>query len=593
MMSSLSRASLENGLAVPVGQRTFLCNPLSSSTMNIIQAVALSLALAAYGLGSVVSGESEVRQWQVFEVEMTARNQYENPYVDGLPDDEDSLVQVKFTGISGKAQGMRYTVVGFWDGQNTWRVRFAPPVPGVWSYTSTSKDPGLDGIEGTFTCTQWTDAEKQANPARRGFIRVCKTGKRPGRYFEYSDGTPFLWIGDTWWNWTKKDILFSSFKRLVDDRAEKGFTVGQLFVAGNGWSEKSALLDETCNRPDIGSIRKVDKMIEYANQKGIVIWIHGWWCRKNLKGAVGEEKIRRWLRYLVHRLGAYNVIWVLAGEYNMHNYGGLGLEFWKGLGQLVDSEDPYERIISVHPTPPGWDGGAEAPQWSTGEVINKEDWLDYNQSQVGHGRWRNEMIPMVVVADYARVPSKPVVVTEPWYEFTEGSAAADDIRFGAWAAVLSGAAGHSYGGGHVWRAHVPESPESTGIWPLQVGFETDTLDYPGAVSIGHMAKFLSRLNWWELEPHPELVLDYPQKFCAAVPGMEIVVYLRWGGAVRVNLNPSSEDDKFECTWFDPAVGESRKDDTVSGGGIKYFYSPTRYPHNLQQRDWVLHLRKKY
>ncbi|UCF43997.1 MAG: DUF4038 domain-containing protein [Planctomycetota bacterium] len=561
--------------------------------MYIRRAVALSLALAAYGLGNVVSGESEVGQWQVFEVEMTAQNQYENPYVDGLPDGGESLVKVTFTGISGEAQGMRYAVKGFWDGENTWRVRFASTAPGVWSYITTSKDPGLDGIKGVFTCTQWNDAEKQANPVRRGFIRVCKTGKRPGRYFEYSDETPFLWIGDTWWNWTKREISFSSFKKLVDDRVQKGFTVGQMFIAGKGWTKSSCLLDETYSAVDLAHMRRVERMIAYANAKGITVWVHGWWGGKDISEAIGPDKMRRWWRYLIHRLGAYNVIWVLAGEYNMHNYGGLGLEFWKELGQLIDSEDPYERIISVHPTPPAWDGGADAPQWSTGEVIHKEDWLDYNQSQVGHGRWRNELIPLVVAGDYARVPSKPVVVTEPWYEFINGSATAEEIRFGAWAAILSGAAGHSYGGGHIWRAHVPEATESAGIWPLQAGFEPDTLDYSGAVSIGHMAKFLSRLRWWELEPHPELVLDYPQKFCVAVPGKEFVVYLRWGDAVRVNLNPSLENDTFEYTWFDPSTGENRKNGTVSGGRIAYFYAPTRYPHHPQHRDWVLHLRKKH
>ena len=41
----------------------------------------------------------------------------------------------------------------------------------------------------------------------------------------------------------------------------------------------------------------------------------------------------------------------------------------KDLGKLVKNEDPYERIISVHNTPPFWDGGAEAPQWSTGTVF--------------------------------------------------------------------------------------------------------------------------------------------------------------------------------------------------------------------------------
>lgn len=554
--------------------------------------IILSLLLTVFHLGSIIFGEDIVRKWEVFEIEMTAQNVYSNPYVDGLPDNGDGLVQVTFTGTSGKAIGMGYKIKGFWDAARTWKARFAPPASGAWSYTSTSKAPGLNAIKGTLTCSEWTEAEKQANPLRRGFTRVCKAGHRPGRYFEYSDGTPFLWIGDTWWNWTKKGIHFSSFKKLVDDRAEKGFTVGQLFVAANGWSRESSLLDETYNVPDINSIRKVDRMIEYANQKGIVIWVHGWWSRKNLKEAVGEEKIRRWWRYLVHRFGAYNVIWVLAGEYNMYDYGGLGLEFWKNLGQMIDKEDPYDRIIGVHPTPPAWQGGADAPQWSTGEVIHKEPWLDYNQSQVGHGRWRNEMIPLIVAADYARVPAKPIVVSEPWYEFIKGSAAPEDIRFAAWAAILTGAAGFTYGGGHIWRAHLPESPEEPGIWPLEAGFHTDTLDYPGAVSIGHMAKFLKNSSWWELEPHPELVLEYPQPFCAAVLGQEYLVYLRYGGTVKIDLKPSTQDDIFEYAWFDPVAGDKRSTGTVSGGAMRSFSAPEHYPHYPQCRDWVLHIKKK-
>jgi hypothetical protein len=83
---------------------------------------------------------------------------------------------------------------------------------------------------------------------------------------------------------------------------------------------------------------------------------------------------------------------------------------------------------SLGPYPPGWSGGADAPQWSTGEAIHAEPWLDYNQSQTGHGRWRNEMIPFVVAADYARTPAKPTVVTEPWYEFIEGNPTGMDVR---------------------------------------------------------------------------------------------------------------------------------------------------------------------
>lgn len=441
---------------------------------------------------SSFSKNGDIKKWEIYEIEMTTENSYNNPYVDGLPDNGDKLVNVTFSGTSGEAKGMNIKVTGFWDGGQKWKVRFAPPASGKWSYSSKSKDPGLNGVTGSFSCTGWLDTEKMENPARRGFVRVCKTGNRAGRYFEYADGTPFFWIGDTWWNWTKRGIRLSSFKKLADDRADKGFNVGQLFVAANGWGRISSLLDEEYNILDIEHMQNVEKMIGYANEKGITVWVHGWWSRDNLDKTAPPEKIRRWWRYLIDRLGAYNVIWILAGEYNMYNYGDLGLDFWKELGEMIKDEDPYKRIVGTHPTPPTWRGGWEAPQWSTGEVLHKEPWLDYNQCQTGHGKMNNEMTPYIITSEYNRTPAKPIVITEPWYEFILGNPPDEDIRFGGWSAILSGAAGHTYGGGHVWKAHVPEAPASEDNWAMDMSFETNTLDYPVQFLSGICRNFLKK-----------------------------------------------------------------------------------------------------
>jgi hypothetical protein len=548
-----------------------------------VRQVVLSLGLAWLPC----CAQSVVRPWEVVEVKMTSRGAYANPYVEGRPDSGRPLAQVTFTGVSGPAQGLRYTIAGFWDGGADWKARFAPPAAGEWSFASASADPGLAAAKGTLRVQGWSESEKKENPTRRGFVRVARGGPRPGRHFEYADGTPFLWVGDTWWAWgTKRKILLGTFQKLADDRAAKGFTVGQIYFIGNdGYNRVNG-------QPDFEHIRRVEQMVAYANGKGITVWIHPWWSRKGLNEKVGEENFRRWWRYVLDRLGAYNVIWTLAGEYNMNAYGGFGLDFFRSIGAMVKREDPYERIVGAHPTPPGWQGGAEAPQWSTGEVIHNEPWLDYNQSQSGHGRWRNEMIPWIVSADYARRPAKPVVVTEPWYEFIEGNPPAMDVRFAAWSAILSGAAGHTYGGGHVWWAHVPEAPMGTGNWPLDPSFETNTLNYPGAVSMGFLAKFLGGLEWWKLEPHPELIADYPARFCAAVPGQEYVLYLRYGGTLKVDLRPSAETDSFEFAWIDLAQSRPGKGGTVQGGGPREFRAPEDYPSFPNFKDWLLHIRRR-
>jgi hypothetical protein len=524
---------------------------------------------------------------------MTAGTALSNPYIETLPDNGSPYVQVAFTGVSGAAKGLRYTVTGFWDGGKTFKARFAPPAAGEWSYLASSADPGLEGAKGSFECTAWTDAEKAVNPTRHGFVGVARHGPRAGHYFEYADGTPFLWIAEAWHTWTRKGIPLEKFKPVVDDRAAKGFTAGEvLFGANNG----VFMLGRTYDVPDLDNIHAAEQKIAYANSQGITLWVHAWWSNRNMDKRVGAEKIRRWWRYVEQRLGAYNVIWNVAGEYNMYDYGGMGLQFWKDMGAMIRREDPYHHAIGIHNTPPGWPGGeGESEQWSTGEVLHNEPWLDFNNSQLGHNKWRNELAPQIMAADYARVPPKPTVITEPWFEFIIGDAPAEDIRFAAWSAILSGAAGHSYGGGHQWWAYIPNPSRPgrpmLGLFPIDPR-DVDTLNYPGAVSMGFMAKFLKSIHWWELEPHPELVSEYAEKYCSAVPGSQYLAYMRWSGQMKLDLRAAPESDTFRVRWLDLADSKEHDGGAIHGGAVREFSPPGDYPENQKYKDWVLYLTKQ-
>ena len=530
-----------------------------------------------------------IHKWDVYTISIRSARIYSNPYKDIPATKGGDLLTVSFTGTGGDALNKDITITGFWNGGSEWRVNFAPPATGSWKYQTISKDRSMNAKKGSFNVITWNEEDKNANPVRHGFIRVKKDGEIAGHFFEYSDGQPFLWIGDTWWNWTDKRIHFDSFKELVDNRAMKGFNIGQLFVPGNGWSRESSLLDSTYTIPDNDHIRRVEEMIRYANSKGITVWIHGWWSRPNLNTTIGAEKIQRWWRYLIHRFGAYNVIWVVAGEYNMNNYGGFSIDFWKDLGKMIKNEDPYERIVSLHNTPPFWEGGAEAQQWSTGSVLNQESWLDYNQSQVGHGKFANEMIPFVVSEDYNLKPSKPIVVTEPWYEFIEGNATGKDIRFAAWSSILSGSAGHTYGGGHVWLASVPEAPAEGGSWLIEKGFNRTTYDYEGAVSMKHLVSFFRKVIWWNMAPHPELVKEYPQPFCLAKPGQEYVLYLRYGGVFKLRMDQNAASKTYLYQWYDPDNGKFSETKSIKGSEEMTFSCPDSYPEIPEYKDWVLYI----
>lgn len=539
----------------------------------------------------VALASAATHPWEVRTIELAAEEHYDNPYglVPGL--EGSHLVTLRLTGIAGKAKGQRIELAGSWNGGSEWVVNVAAPSPGTWTYRTRSADAGLDGREGRIEVTARAPEALEANPVQRGFIRVREAGPGAGHFFEYSDGHPFLWVGDTWWNWTKRSIDFDSFKRLVDDRAAKGFTIGQMFVPGNGWSQEASCLNEDYTRLDPAHVQRVENMIRYANSKGITVWIHGWWSRPDLSEQVGEDKLRRWCRFLVHRFAAYNVIWVIGGEYNMHDNGGFDLSVWDRLGAMIDAEDPYERIVSAHNTPPFWKGGADAPQWSTASVFHDAPWLDYNQSQTGHGRYANEMIPRVVAEAYAKTPAKPIVVTEPWYEFIEGNPSGLDLRLAIWGSFLSGAAGHTYGGGNVWRGRTPESPGAGGVWPFEPDVSKDTLDYEGARSMAVFSEFARQMDFPAMKPHPELVSDYPQPLCLANPGDEYIVYLRYGGYMKLDLR-QWDGREFVHYWVNPETGETGGGDSVQGGGWIDFMSPWPYPSKTEFRDWVLYVKRK-
>jgi len=540
---------------------------------------------------SQVNSQNPLKPWDVFEITLVSKAEIPNPYLEITPE-KGPFITARFNGIEGRASGQTITVPGFWDGERTWKIRFAPPSDGTWSYETYSSVKGLTGKKGIIKVSEWTEKEKNENPVRRGLITVNLSGERTGRYFTYTDGTPCLWIADTWWDWTSSRIRFESFKKLADTRAEQGFNIGQLFYAGNGWGRESSLLDPSFSNPKLDQIRKVEEMIRYANSKGITVWIHAWWSREGIDKSIGEEKFIRWWKYVIHRLHAYNVIWVIAGEYNMNNYGGFPIEFWNRLGKIIKDEDPYERILGAHPTPPMWSGGADAPQWSTAEAIHHQPWPDYNQSQTGHAMWCNELTPWIITNSYRMQPAKPVVVTEPWYEFIEGNPDAMDIRFGAWSAVMSGAAGHSYGGGHIWRVHLPERPTGVGSWPMDTSLSTNTMLYPGAVSVGFMGKFLRKLEWWKLEPHPELVLENPSPYCLADPGREYLFYLRYGGSVRIDLMAYPTSAEFTFSWTDLVNNSESKKGVINGGSIMEIKCPEDYPGTVNFKDWVLHVVRK-
>lgn len=189
----------------------------------------------AFGLAFAVAASAQVAHvWEKQEITLQARNSYANPYTS-----VDVWVDLVGPGFSKR-------VFGFWDGEKTFRVRIVATAPGEWSWKSGSNpvDAGLSGKSGSFRAAPWPEAEKELNANRRGFIRATPNGHA----LQYTDGTPYLLQGDTWWTvgtwrypWyddeTSRPIgPGAGFKDYVKLRKSQGYNMIAVMAAFPGWA---------------------------------------------------------------------------------------------------------------------------------------------------------------------------------------------------------------------------------------------------------------------------------------------------------------------------------------------------------------------
>src|SRR5439155_3492038 len=133
-------------------------------------------------------------------------------------------LDVLFTAPGGQA----LRVPAFWAGERTWKARYASGQIGTHRYRTECSDKAnrsLDGLQGMIE----VNAYAGDNPFyRHGPVRVALNKK----HFDHADGTPFIWLADTWWVGLCKRLSWpDDFKTLTADRVEKGFNAAQI-VAG-------------------------------------------------------------------------------------------------------------------------------------------------------------------------------------------------------------------------------------------------------------------------------------------------------------------------------------------------------------------------
>lgn len=490
-----------------------------------------------------------------FEAAFESRLSYDNPV-------QDVRVIVEFTFDAGV-----FLADAFWDGEQCWRVRFSPQWVGHWSWrthSSRQDDGGLDDRRGEFDCYS---SQSQNDWLAHGPLQISSDK----RHFEYADGTPFFWLADTAWNGPLKSSA-AGWDVYLADRRQKGFSVIQCVATQWLGAETDAQGHRAYSNPlqiqiEPAFFQRLDRRIERINDFGMVAApVLAWaatWSKEGLLlnpgTSLSDDQLIVLVRYLVSRYGAHQVVWILAGD---STYTGTEGERWRQIGRAALAGS--HRLATIHPT----------PKLLVDNEFASEHWFSFCGYQSGQyndaetARWINERAGSRPANAGSPGKIMPIIDLEPCYEGhlpletpSAGPMDALSVRRACYWSLLAGpVAGVSYGAHGVWSWEespaVPLNHPRTGLarpwW--------EAIAFPGSESIAHLRAVFNSIQWWRLDPCPQLLLnqpgaDAPLAFIAAACSPErdlAVVYAPEGGTV--SIRPGVLSAGLEAHCIDPATG---------------------------------------
>jgi hypothetical protein len=480
----------------------------------------------------------------------------------------DPFNEVTLDAVVTGPDGAEQIVPGFWAGGANWRFRYSPAVPGQYTYKticSDAADTGLHDHNGSFDAIPY----RGSNPLyQHGPVRVAADK----RHFEYADGTPFFWLGDTDWMGLCDRLAWpGDFQKLANNRARKGFTVVQI-VAGlyspdiapfdpKGANEAGFPWKQDYSTINPAYFNFADRRIAYLVASGLVPCIVACWGFFLLN--MGIPRMKQHWRHLIARWGAHPVIWCLAGEttslwwedFRKPDFASKMQALkrnWTQVARYVRGVDPYHRLLTTHPIQ------------SAHDSLEDPTLLDFDMLQAGHGD-RNCIPNAINMLNQSLMltPKMPVLIGEVCYEGLAEQCGEEVQRFLFWSSILSGAAGHTYGANGIWQVNQPGKPFGPSPYIGQSWGDTSweaAAELPGGRQLGLAKTFLSRFRWWKLQPSPESVEPHATKekfsspYAAAIPDGPIFVYTPIWFLSDYKVQGLKTNHTYRAVHFNPKNG---------------------------------------
>jgi hypothetical protein len=554
------------------------------SRRSFVKALAAS-AVSSSTINSSLAQERVATSGEPTEWSYTSGKQYSDPFN-----------QVDVDAIITLPSGQQERTPAFWAGGSTWRVRYAAPVPGLYKVRSVCSDTTNHDLHDRGSALTVQPYTGQNAHYKRGPLKVAEDG----RHFQHADGTPFFWLGDTWWMGLCKRLSWpDGFQTLIADRVQKGFTVVQI-VAGlypdmepfdaRGANEAGFPWEPDFARMNPAYFDMADVRMQHLADQGLAACVVGFWGY--FIPRMGMAKVKQHWRYLIARWGAYPVVWCLAGEGTMPYYlsktKDQDAEAQKhGLTELaryVRATDPRRHPITIHPSK------------SSRLCVDDPTVLDFDMLQTGHND--RQSVPNTIETvnhSLAATPKMPVLIGEVCYEGIAEASRQEVQRFMFWSALLGGTGGHTYGANGIWQVNTRQQPY--GLSPHGHSWGGPAWDIaaqlPGSGQLGLAKGLLTRYSWWKLEPRPDLIephwstTDYWQPFAGQIPGEAVIAFSPSGfkPVIFKNLDTATTYRGF---FFNPSDGTEVPMENIhpdSSGSWK----PPEFPIF---RDWVMVLEHK-
>ncbi len=562
----------------------------------------LSLAILLLPLmGFAAAKMTVVPKWHRFDYALKSSIVYTNPL-------QSATLTARFVGPLGDV----HTVLGFWDGDRTWRVRFAPDQPGEWHFETTCSDAansGLNGQRGSLLCSAAIGGSRFEE---HGPVRVA----RDHEHLEHADGTPFFWLADTVWN----GALLSEPKEwdaYTQIRASQRFTAAQWAVTpGEDYKGESPITgfpEQVGVNPE--AFRRLDAKVDMLSHAGLLSAILPILELQTNSLSLHEDQAVLFIKYVVARYGADPVVWLhtLQWDYNLQG----SFNRWRNIGQSAYSDIQHAPLIafSQKASLTLLLGGAKWVDIFAGKPVDymteaalRVTLRGATRHMMRNGVDSNLKIPerprlVFTPCENARTPSIPKeetpfdqrhLITPPHEsEFLPDPptrfSAADVRRAAYWGLLMAPPAGVSYGAQGVinWDRTVDETKDKTPGANLPLWQRS--LFMPGAKQMSRLEKFFSSIPFWRLEPLTNAIANQPgnshlkNEILAA--GTEtkdlMLVYVPEDRTLELNLDVMPPSPVV--TWFNPRTGDANPAVAVVVSRTCQFPTP-------EPGDWLLVVR---